>query len=116
MKTLTVICIVLTIALGAQTIRVAHLETELATQGRDLDAANTRVAQLEESEKSLVKARTGLTTQVEECQRANARAAEAAKGRAAVMKNAKAVPAQPGKVVDDETSRAAAHHINGSRR
>lgn len=99
-------------ALAVQSLRVAGLKTELAVMGRDLDQATTRISLLEESEKALVKARDGLTNQVAACQKANAKAQASAQVRNTIVGKAKSVPVEKGKVVDDETSRAAVLHIN----
>lgn len=103
-------------ALVVQSLRVAGLRTELAVMARDLDQATTRITLLEESEKALVNARSGLTAQVEACQKANAKVQAAAQARRIIMGKAKSVPAEKGKVVDDETNRAAAVHLNGAGR
>lgn len=103
-------------ALVVQSLRVSGLRTELAVMGRDLDQATTRITLMEESEKALVKAREGLTSQVESCQKANAKAQAAAQARRTIMGKAKSVPAEKGKVVDDETNRSAAVHLNGAGR
>lgn len=102
-------------ALVVQSLRVAGLKTELAVMERDLDQATTRITLLEESEKSLVQARDGLTGQVEACQKANAKAQAAAQARRTIMGKAKSVPAEKGKVVDDETSARAVDVLSGPR-
>lgn len=99
-------------ALVVQSLRVAGLETDLAVKERDLDAATTRISLLEESEKTLLKTRDGLTGQVEACQKANTKAMAAAQSRKAIVVKAKPVTAEKGKVVDDETNTRAARHIN----
>lgn len=103
-------------ALAGQTIRVAQLQTSLTSMAKDLSEANTRIALLEASAKSLADARDGLTAQVEACQQANIRAQARAADRCVIIRGAKTVPARAGKVVDDATSRNAAVHINRSCR
>ena len=107
---------VLLAALAVQSVRVAGLETKLAVMAKDLGEANTRIAQLEASEKTLLAARDGLAGQVEACQQANAKAQVRDADRVVIIRNAKPVQAQKGKVVDDATSRKAAVHINGACR
>jgi len=103
-------------ALAGQTIRVAQLQTSLTSMAKDLSEANTRIALLEASAKSLSDARDGLTAQVEACQQANVRAQARAADRCVIIRRAKTVPARAGKVVDDATSHNAAVHINRSCR
>ncbi len=99
-------------ALGWQTVRVAGLETRIAVLAKELGEANTRASLLEASEKALLDARDGLAGQVEACQQANARERTRTVTRVEIIRNAKPVPAQAGKVVDDATSRRAAVHLN----
>jgi len=107
---------VLLAALAGQTVRVAQLQTSLASMAKDLGEANTRTSLLEASAKALSDARDGLTAQVEACQQANVRAQARAADRCVIIRGAKPVPARAGKVVDDATSRNAAVHINHSCR
>lgn len=111
MKIMAVALLILGAALGFQSLRVAHLQTDLAVMRGQLDAAETREALLDENGKTLERTRDGLAAQVEACQRSNAKAASAARDRGSIMKQAKAAPAT-GKVVDDETNARAARHIN----
>ena len=112
---------VLLAALGWQTIRVADLQTRIAIMAQELGEANTRIALLEASEATLLAVRSGLTQQVEACQQLNAAAQARTVERVEIIRKAKTVPVSaaaaqgPGGVVDHETSRRAAAHLNGCR-
>jgi len=103
---------VLLVALAWQSVGVARLETRAAGMAKELGEANASIAQLQASEQTLKDARDGLTRQVEDCQQANARDLDRTADRTVIIRNAKPVPAQKGKVVDDATSRKAAVHLN----
>jgi len=103
-------------ALAVQSVRLVNLRTELAGMGRELGDANARAALLEESEKALLAARDALTGQIGACQQTNAQSQVRTVERTVIARNAKPVPAQKGKVVDDATSRRAAVHLNGACR
>jgi len=107
---------ILLAALAVQTVRLARQETSLAVMAKDLGEANSRIALLEVSEKTLLAARDGLAGQVEACQQANARARDRDEIRTVIIRDAKPVRPQKGKVVDDATSRKAAVHLNGACR
>lgn len=107
---------ILLAALAVQTVRLARQETSLAVMAKDLGEANSRIALLEVSEKTLLAARDGLAGQVEACQQANARAQDRDEIRTVIIRDAKPVRPQKGKVVDDATSRKAAVHLNGACR
>ena len=115
MRAGAVVLAVLLLALGAQSWRLTAEQRDLAEAVGERDAAVTRLGLVEESERSLVRTRDGLAAQVAECQRANARADAATRDRAALMRSAKTQTARPGEVVDDETSRRAALHLNAAR-
>uniref|UniRef100_I2Q2P0 Uncharacterized protein n=1 Tax=Desulfovibrio sp. U5L TaxID=596152 RepID=I2Q2P0_9BACT len=112
-------CLLLAVVLAAlavQSIRAAGLETQIAVLARELAAANTRAAELEASEATLLAVRDGLAGQVEACQQANTQERTRTVTRVEIIRNAKPVPAQAGKVVDDATSRRAAVHLNDACR
>jgi len=110
-----VVLAVLLLALGAQSWRLTAAQRDLAEALSERDAAVTRLGLVEQSERNLARTRDGLTAQVAECQRANSRADAAARDRAALIRAAKTQTARPGEVVDDETSRRAADHLNAAR-
>ncbi len=107
---------VLLAALTWQSLRLAGLRVELANTARELGEANARAARFETAEQAARAAADGLSAQVSACQEANAREQARAAGRAVIVRNAKPVPAQAGKVVDDATSRKAAVHLNAACR
>lgn len=108
----TLLVAALLAALAVQSLRLAGARTDLAVLAGELAQANTRISLLEESEKTLLAARDGLAGQVEACQRAGLRSEVRARDRGDIARNAKPVPAEAGKVVDDATSRRAARHLN----
>lgn len=111
------ILVVLLAALGWQTVQLARSETRIAVLGRELGAANTRIALLEADQLTLIAGRDALAGQVEACLQANATAQTRAATRVEIIRNVKVVPRPAagtgtGGVVDDATSRRAADHLN----